>query len=148
MGTKYQGTEVEHRALNTYIKLHRAAETSLSRTTRLLSDHGLTLSQFAVLEALYHLGTMSQTDLANKLLKSTGNMTSVLKGMEKRNLITRTRSETDNRYMEVELTDTGHDLIAGYFPKHVDIIVEDMAVLTPEEQDQLAALCRKLGLQE
>ncbi|PJF38308.1 MAG: MarR family transcriptional regulator [Phototrophicales bacterium] len=148
MGTKYQGTDIERRALNTYIKLHRAAETSLSRTTRLLSDYGLTLSQFAVLEALYHLGAMSQTDLANKLLKSTGNMTSVLKGMEKRDLITRTRSEIDNRYMEVDLTNKGRDLIAGYFPKHVEIIVEDMSILTSEEQDQLAALCRKLGLQE
>lgn len=148
MGTKYQGTESERRALDTYIKLHRAAETSLSRTTRLLSDQGLTLSQFAVLEALYHLGSMSQTDLADKLLKSTGNMTSVLKGMEKRNLITRARSESDNRYMEVDLTEKGQDLIAGYFPKHVEIIVEDMSILTPEEQDQLATLCRKLGLQQ
>jgi len=28
----------------------------------------------------------------------------------------------------------------------VGLIVADMAVLTAEEQDQLAALCRKLGL--
>ena len=148
MGTKYQGTTREIQALNTYIKLQRAAETSLSRTTRLLSDYNLTVSQFGVLESLYHLGSMSQRDLAEKLLKSTGNMTSVLKGMEKRNLIQRTRSEADNRYMEVTLTPKGHTLISEYFPKHVSIIVDDMAVLTEDEQIQLAALCRKLGLQE
>jgi len=147
MGTKYQGTKDEVRALNTYIKLQRAAETSLNRTTRLLSDHNLTLSQFAVLEALYHLGQMSQVDLANKLLKSTGNMTSVLKGMEKRDLIHRERSETDNRYMEVTLTDSGRNLIAGYFPQHVALIVEDMSALTTDEQEELARICKKLGLQ-
>ncbi len=147
MGTKYQGTEEEIRALNSYIKLQRAAETNINRTTRLLSDHKLTLSQFAVLEALYHLGQMSQVDLAHKLLKSTGNMTSVLKGMEKRGLIQRERSEVDNRYMEVNLTDSGKQLIANYFPEHVRIIVEEMSALTPDEQEELARLCKKLGLQ-
>lgn len=146
MGTKYQGTDIERQALNTYIKLQRAAETSLSRTTRLLSDYNLTVSQFSVLEALYHLGSMSQRDLAEKLLKSTGNMTSVLKGMEKRDLIHRQRSQADNRYMEVTLTSSGEKLIASYFPKHVAIIVEDMAALTKDEQIQLALLCKKLGL--
>jgi len=146
MPTQYDGTPTEIRALNAYIKLQRAAETSLTRTTRQLSDLGLTLSQFAVLEALYHLGPMSQTDLAEKLLKSTGNMTSVLKNMEKRDLITRERSAEDNRYRSVQLTDSGRTLIADYFPNHVNIIVEDMAVLTAAEQEQLAHLCRKLGL--
>lgn len=146
MGTKYQGTESEIRALNTYIKLQRAAETMMTRSTRQLSDHKLTLSQFSVLEALYHLGTLAQVDLAQKLLKSTGNMTSVLKGMEKRGLIQRERSETDNRYMQVSLTDDGRDLISSYFPEHVALIVEEMDVLTPEEQDTLAYLCKKLGL--
>lgn len=148
MGTKFQGTEIERRALNTYIKLQRAAESSLARTTRALSELGLTLSQFAVLEALLHLGPMSQRDLAEKLLKSTGNMTAVLKNMEKRDLIRRERSEVDNRYMSVSLTEAGRTLIAGYFPRHVGIIVEDMAVLSAEEQEQLAVLCRKLGLRE
>lgn len=146
MGTKYQGTEPEIRALNTYIKLQRAAETMMTRSTRQLSDHKLTLSQFSVLEALYHLGTLAQVDLAQKLLKSTGNMTSVLKGMEKRGLIQRERSETDNRYMQVSLTDDGRNLISSYFPEHVALIVEEMGVLTPEEQDTLSYLCKKLGL--
>jgi MarR family 2-MHQ and catechol resistance regulon transcriptional repressor len=73
-------------------------------------------------------------------------MTSVLKGMEKRGLIQRERSETDNRYMQVSLTDDGRDLISSYFPEHVALVVEEMGVLTPEEQDTLAYLCKKLGL--
>ena len=101
-----------------------------------------------VLEALYHLGPMSQRDLAEKLLKSTGNMTSVLKTMERHDLIQRERSEVDNRYMKVRLTDTGETLIAGIFPAHVGRIVAEMAALTPNEQAALGRLCRKLGLRE
>ncbi|MEO1441245.1 MAG: MarR family transcriptional regulator, partial [Chloroflexota bacterium] len=79
MGTRYKGTSEEIRALNTYIKLQRASESVIQRTTDHLSDYNLTLSQFSALEALYHLGTLSQVDVARKLLKSTGNITTVLK---------------------------------------------------------------------
>ena len=148
MPTRYQGTAEEMQALNTYIKLQRAAETVLARTTAHLSEYGLSISQFAILEALYHLGTLSQRDLAEKLLKSTGNMSIVLKNIEKRGLISRQRDPADNRYMQVCITDTGRDLIDAMFGKHVAGIVADMRVLTPEEQAELGRLCRKLGLRD
>ena len=146
MPTRYQGTAEEVQALNTYIKLQRAAETVLARTTAHLSEYGLSISQFAILEALYHLGILSQRDLAEKLLKSTGNMSIVLKNIEKRGLISRQRDPADNRYMQVCITDTGRDLIDAMFGKHVAGIVADMSVLTPQEQAELGRLCRKLGL--
>jgi MarR family 2-MHQ and catechol resistance regulon transcriptional repressor len=145
MGTKYQGTPEEINALDSYIKLTRASESVFSRTTAHLSDYGITDSQFAVLEALYHLGTLSQVELAQKLLKSTGNMTMVLKNLEKQNLICRERSQQDQRYIHVSLTDVGRELIARIMPVHVQGIVEAMSVLTAEEQTMLGELSRKLG---
>ena len=148
MPTKYQGTAQEERALNAYIKLQRAAETVLTNTTEHLSDYDLTTSQFAVLEALYHLGTLSQRDLADKLLKSTGNMSLVLKNLEKRDLISRERDPGDRRYMRVCITEKGRELLLSMLEEHVAGIVEEMNILTPQEQDQLGQLCRKLGLKE
>ncbi len=145
MGTKYQGTPEEIHALDSYIKLTRASESVFSRTTAHLSNFGITDSQFAVLEALYHLGTLSQVELAQKLLKSTGNMTMVLKNLEKQNLICRERSREDQRYVHVSLTDAGRELIARIMPVHVQGIVEAMSILTAEEQKLLGELCRKLG---
>ena len=148
MPTKYQGTKEETRALNAYIKLQRAAETTLTHTTAHLSDYSLSTSQFAVLEALFHLGTLSQRDLAEKLLKSTGNISIVLKNMEKHGLIERHRHPDDNRYMQVCITDAGRELISGMFTAHVAGIVAEMSILTSAEQEDLARLCRKLGLRE
>jgi len=148
MPTKYKGTHEETRALNTYIKLQRAAETTLAHTTANLSEYGLSTSQFAVLEALYHLGTLSQRALSEKLLKSTGNISIVLKNMEKRGLIERHRDPDDNRYMRVCISAAGRQLIGGMFALHVAGIVAEMSVLTPAEQEELARLCRKLGLRE
>lgn len=148
MPTKYKGNLEEVRALNAYIKLQRAADTTLNRTTAHLSGYGLTTSSFGVLEALYHLGSLSQRDLAEKLLKSTGNMSILLKSMEKRDLIERHRDPDDNRYNRVCITENGRTLIAGMFADHVAGIVAEMDVLSPAEQEELARLCRKLGLRE
>jgi MarR family 2-MHQ and catechol resistance regulon transcriptional repressor len=146
MGSKYQGTAEEIGALDSYIKLTRASESVFNRISAHLSNYGLTDSQFAVLEALYHLGTLSQVELAQKLLKSTGNMTLVLKNLEKLGYVCRERNSEDQRYMNVSLTEAGRQMTARVLPLHVQGIVEAMGVLSAEEQATLGTLCRKLGL--
>lgn len=146
MPTKYKGTPEEIRALDVYIKLQRAAGTVLNRTTAHLADYNLSVSQFAVLEALYHLGVLSQRELAKKLLQSTGNISTVLKKLEKRGLISRERDLDDNRYMQVCITEAGREILKRCFEPHVRGIVAEMSILTAEEQEELARLCRTLGL--
>src|SRR5215218_1808948 len=107
MGTKYQGTEVEVQALDTYIKVTRASQSIMSRAMQHLGASNLTPSQFAVLEALYHLGTLSQVELAQKLLLSAANITTVLQNLEKRDLIRRKRNPNDQRVVRVSLNRTG-----------------------------------------
>ena len=148
MAPHYKGTPQEEQALDAYIKLQRASETVMARTTQHLSEYGLTTSQFAVLEALHHLGLLSQRDLASKLLKSTGNISIVLKNLDERGLISRERDPDDNRYKQVRITEAGRSLLLSFFDDHVQGIVEEMSILTPDEQKELARLCRKLGLRE
>ena len=52
------------------------------------------------------------------------------------------------RYMQVCITQAGRDCLLSFFPEHVRGIVEEMSVLTAAEQEELARLCRKLGLRE
>lgn len=145
MGTKFQGTEAEIRALDAFIKLTRAANSVLDRTNRVIAEGGLTSSQFGVLEVLYHLGTLSQVDVARKLLLSTANITTVIQNLEKNGLIRRERDPQDNRFMRVTITETGSAVVEKILPGHVANITADMSALTPDEQETLAALCRKLG---
>ncbi|MBE2184281.1 MAG: MarR family transcriptional regulator [Anaerolineae bacterium] len=147
MGTKYQGTAAEIQALNAYIKLTRAANSLLDRTNHHLGGFGLTTSQFGVLEALYHLGRLPQVEISRKLLLSTANMTTVLQNLEKEGLVCRERDTEDQRYIQVSITDAGRTLIEKVLPAHVAGIVAELSVLTGEEQQTLAHLCRKLGLQ-
>lgn len=133
------------KALATYVKLVRASDSVSSCAHGHLAAHNLTVSQFGVLEALLHKGPMCQKELADKLLKSGGNMTTVIDNLEKRRLVRRQRGSEDRRYIAVHLTDTGEELITRIFPDHAKGIAELLSVLTDAEQEQLAALCRKLG---
>lgn len=145
MGTRYGGTEDEAKALDAYIKLMRAADSVTTRIHRHLSAVNLTISQFGVLEAIFHLGSLSQRDLAEKLLKSGGNMTMVIDNLEKRQLVKRERSVEDRRFVSVCLTEEGRQLISDIFPHHVKAVVEEMKILTASEQEELGHLCLRLG---
>lgn len=133
-------------ALDAYAKLMRAADAVTSRIYRHLDDSGLTVSQFGVLEALYQLGPQCQKDLANKILKTSGNLTMVIDNLEKQGLVKREQDPSDRRVWNVHLTERGRRLIAQVFPKHATLVAEEMAILKPTEQATLAKLCQRLGI--
>jgi len=95
---------------------------------------------------VFHLGPLCQRALGEKLLTSGGNVTTVVDNLERRGLVRRVRSEEDRRFISVHLTDAGRELIGRVFPRHLGRIVEAMSALTPAEQDELARLCKKLGI--
>ena len=97
MPTHFQGSEATVRALNAYINLVRASDSVLSKIGTHLESEGVTTGQFAVLEALLHLGPMCQHVLAEKLLRSGGNMTLVVDNLQKQGWVKRERQEKDRR---------------------------------------------------
>ncbi len=145
MTLKKSETESELKALKTYTQLIRAADTVTWRMHGHLSGYGLTISQFGVLEALYHKGPLCQRDIGIKILKSRGNITTVIDNLEKRNLVAREKNPEDRRYMTVVLTPEGSDLIASIFPIHAKIALEVFSVLQDSEVRQLGKLLKKLG---
>ena len=135
-----------YRALNTYTKLMRAAESVTGRIGRCMLAADLTISQFGVLEALLHKGPLCQRDIAAKILKSTGNITMVIDNLEKRGLVRRERDSQDRRYLTVFLTEAGTALITKTFAGVESSIVAEMSVLSENEQELLGTLSKKLGL--
>src|SRR6266545_6552392 len=84
MPTHYRGSLQERAALDTYIKLMRAAESVTARLEPLMRAADLTVGQFGALEALLHLGPLCQRDLGHKLLRSGGNTTIVVGNLARR----------------------------------------------------------------
>ena len=146
MPNHYPGTPDEVRALDAYVKLARAASAVERSVNDHLSDATLTPSQFGVLEALHHLGPLSQGVLARTILTSPGNLTTVLDRLEARGLLRRRRDQHDRRVVLAQLTPDGEALVAELMPRHVARVVATFAALAPDEQAQLARLLRTLGL--
>src|SRR3954468_1221087 len=141
----YRGNKRTAQALDTFVKLMRAANSVSAATNPELAAANLTVSQFAVLEVLYHAGPLCLTEIARKILTTGGNLTLVVKNLEKRGLVQRKQSSDDRRYFSLHLTSKGKSLISEIFPKQAAKISQVLEVLTAEEQSQLARLCKKLG---
>jgi MarR family 2-MHQ and catechol resistance regulon transcriptional repressor len=148
MGTHYKGLNKEMRALDSYIKLMRAADTINSVVNLSLSKFGLTESQFNVLDALYHLGPLSQKKLGFKLLKSGGNITMVIDNLEKNAYVERRRGIEDRRIFFVHLTKKGKKRLEDILPLQVKLITNEMHRLSKTEQVELQRLCKKIGIRK
>lgn len=74
------------------------------------SDIGLTYSEFVILLKLYDNEGCSQDDMANYLYLDKAVITRVIKNLEKKNLIYRTRGKHDHRQKLLFLTEEGRKL--------------------------------------
>jgi MarR family 2-MHQ and catechol resistance regulon transcriptional repressor len=133
------------RTLDTFIKLTRCTSSLLARLTERNTISDLTYSQFAVLEALYHLGSLTQGEISAKVLKSGSNMTTVIDNLERDGLVRRERDAHDRRLIHVHLTEAGSNKVEAVLPGHVAALVEEFSVLSASEQETLGALCKTLG---
>ena len=97
MPTSFTGSPAQRRTLDTFIKLTRCTDSLMARIAERNTIGDLTFSQFAVLEALYHLGPMTAGEVGQKILKSGGNMTLVIDNLERDGLIRRERDANDRR---------------------------------------------------
>jgi len=148
MSTHYKGTAREKLALDTFIKLIRSGNSLSSGINLILTKNSLTESQFNVLDALYHLGHLTQRELGKKLLKSGGNITMVIDNLEKQGLVERRRGEKDRRTFTIHLKSNGKDKIESVIPSIVKFITEEMSILTTAEQHKMQKKCKAIGLKK
>ena len=147
MPTLYKGKDNEVQTLNKFIKLMRATESLNNRLNTHLSENNLTISQFGILESLLYIGPQNQKKLADRLLKSGGNITMVIYNLCKNGCVERNKDPKDGRVSIISLTEYGASFIKEFFPKHLDKIVKEFDVLSPLELEQLGMLAKKIGTQ-
>ncbi len=141
---KKKRTKKDSLAVATFARLSKTATIISTEIYKPLAKHKLTVSQFGVLEALHKLGPMYQRDLAREIVKTTGNITTVIDNLEKNDLVRREREAKDRRYFMVVLTAKGDKLIKKIYPTHAKQIEQIMKRLTKTEQEKLLKVCEKL----
>lgn len=107
-------------------------------------SHGLTITQFDVLGVLYRTGKLPIKELLNQTMSTSGNMTVVLKNMERDGWVMRTIDPDDKRSFIIEITTKGSDVIAGMMEEHLKNLSLAFGKLNDEEAQQFIQLLRKL----
>ena len=137
-------TQFKNAAVKSMVVMRKAFRTIDAKVSESFREFGLTPTQFGVLDVLFAKGgAMKIGELIDSMLATSGNMTVVIKNMEKNGWVTRMTCPTDKRAYLVTLTEAGRDLIQKALPAHIVAVEETFSVLTDEEQEQLIELLKK-----
>lgn len=131
--------------LKLIIGLNRTVNKINRKTSFLCKQNGLTLSQFAVLEALYHKGDMSVGSVKDSILSTDGTIPVVAGNLVKNGFITKRKDSNDKRSNILSLTEKGRNIIKKVYPMNEKLIVEQLEILEDYEKEELLRLLKKIG---
>ena len=107
--TKYDALKLENEVS---FPLYAASKEIIHRYKPHLDALGLTYTQYLAMLVLWEDDELSVNQMGAKLYLDSGTLTPLLKKLEVKGLITRERSQADERRVYVKLTDSGKQLRA------------------------------------
>jgi MarR family transcriptional regulator, 2-MHQ and catechol-resistance regulon repressor len=132
-------------SLKLFVVLSKAYKTVTDRAVKDMKQHGLSPSEFMILEVLYSKGRIPLQQIGEKILITSGSITYNIDKLEKKNLIKRVPCKEDRRVIYAEITTAGNELFDRIFPDHAANIHSLMKTLSLKEQQDAAELLKKLG---
>ena len=122
--------------------LYAASREILRKYTPFLKDLHLTYTQYIVMMVMWEEKSLTVGDLGKKLYLDTGTLSPLLKAMEEKGLIARSREKNDERVVIVSITPEGEALRekAVTVPEQIGKCIN----LSPEETKVLYGILYKL----
>lgn len=139
MSDKYDVLKLENQLC---FPLYAVSKEIVRKYTPFLNELDLTYTQYIVMMVMWEDKEISVKDLGSKLYLDSGTLTPLLKNLEKKGLVTRNRSKTDERFLIVKITDEGMTLRE----KAVDIPAKIGGCISLDEDEavKLYATLKKL----
>lgn len=122
------------------LDIKRAEQMLMAAKTAALREHGLTVAQYAALYTLSENPGISGAGLARACLVTPQAAAAVLKALEARSLIARSRNEWNLNVRESALTDAGRTLLTAADETAVQIERRMYDALSVRERAQLKRL--------
>ena len=121
--------------------LYACAKEVVRRYKPFLDEIGLTYTQYIAMMVLWEKKQVTVKELGESLFLDSGTLTPLLKKMEQKQLLTRTRSKEDERVLLVIITEEGEALKE----KAVNVPTQLMNCITidPEDAEKLYELLYK-----
>jgi MarR family transcriptional regulator, 2-MHQ and catechol-resistance regulon repressor len=109
-----------------------------------MAKNNLSITDFSVLEVLFHKGKQTIQQIGTSILISSGSMTYVIDKLEQKNLLKRNACPDDRRAIHVTLTDEGIELMNKVMPIHEEFVDYAFDSLDSSEQETLVRLLKKV----
>ena len=136
----------QHSGAHLFLLLWKAAHHSMRFDQASIRRAGFrSLSDFAVLEILLHKGALPVTTIGERVMLTSGSITTAVQRLEKRGLVQRSRDERDGRVVLVQLTPAGQALIEQSFAEHSAELDHLFEVFDEAERANFATLIAKLS---
>ncbi|GGN55854.1 MarR family winged helix-turn-helix transcriptional regulator [Oceanobacillus indicireducens] len=135
----------ENLSLKSFVVLMKASKTLEEMVKKDIAAHGMKLSDFSILEALYHKGRQTIKQISEAVLINTGSITYVIDKLEKNELLRRTNCKDDRRVIYIEITDKGKEVMNEVFPKHQARIEEVFEGISEEHKEILIETIKTVG---
>ena len=139
MDTKYDALKIGNQLC---FPLYACSREIIKRYKPFLDEIDLTYTQYIAMMVLWEQGSPTVKELGNALYLDSGTLTPLLKKMEAKGLITRRRSEADERSLIVSLTAEGEALKDKALS--VPHQMASCVCLEPEEAQELYRILYKL----
>lgn len=139
-------TDEQAAALKLWVVLSRAHEAVAELAKRDVERGELSLTEFAVMEALLHKGDLTAGEVSKRVLLRSGSLTYVIDKLVERDLIRRKVCDADKRRTYLQLTAAGNALMRRIWPGHAAAIELATSGLTLTEKRTVARLLKKMGL--
>lgn len=136
---KYDSLKLENQIC---FPLYAASREIIKQYKPFLDEIDLTYTQYIAMMLLWERKSMTAKEMGEFLYLDSGTLTPLLKKMESKGLLTRSRSTSDERNLNIEITDMGEQL------KEKAVIVPEKIVkcsrLLPEEAVTLYRILYKM----
>lgn len=131
--------------LKLVIAISRTMQRLRRHDTGYIREAGLTVSQFGLLEVLYHKGDLRVCEIIEKTLATGGNLTVIIHNLEQDGYVTRRRDPQDGRSSIIQISGKGRAAIAALWARHLEQIHKAFQNLDMQEKKQLRSLLKKLN---
>jgi len=131
--------------LKTIITLFRATDAFSKAIQKDVKGYGLNVTEFGIMEALYHKKKMSIKALLEKVLITNSTMSYVIEQLLKKDYVQKQQSEADRRSYVLELSKKGYHLMDSAFNLHQKHMRSIIDVLSDEEEKQLRDMLKRIG---
>ncbi|MBM7651210.1 MarR family winged helix-turn-helix transcriptional regulator [Neobacillus cucumis] len=127
-----------------FLLLMQTSKAIHDRIKEEMAKNKLSITEFSVLEVLYHKGKQTIHQIGQCILISSGSMTYCLDKLEQRGLLKRNACPDDRRAIHVTLTEEGNEWMNEFMPKYHEVVNDMFDSLNSDEADTFVKLLKKV----